>query len=68
MMKHFQQGDLVTAKANDVHGIISGSVVTVIPNEGTYTEWLYEVEVPGRRSFYWYQSQLDANVTGSEDH
>ncbi|HZS45631.1 MAG TPA: hypothetical protein VFC63_11045 [Blastocatellia bacterium] len=67
-MNHFQLGDLVTAKANDVHGIITGSVVTVIPNEGTYSEWLYEVEVPGRRSFYWYESQLDLAVTSEEYH
>jgi len=39
-----------------------------MPNAGTYSEWLYEVEVPGRRSFYWYESQLDlASASARED-
>ena len=61
-MNHFKIGDHVTAKANEVHGAVSGTVSGIIRGDDVYTDWMYLIDVPGKQSIYWYENQIDRSA------
>lgn len=64
-MAHYQLGDWVIVESNEAHGIMTGQVKTILPSQPPYQDWLYEVEVTGKLSRYWYESQL-SHLAGPE--